>query len=239
MSGELIRVPFYGDELEACERGGRILVSLRRVCESIGVDAEGQRKKLKAKSWACTEEMSVQMEGSNQKRLVTLIDRKCLSMWLATIDERKVKPELKDKLIRYQKECADVLDAHFRKVSNPDPILAQAEMVIALRHSQIEQERKLAEVEQKANIALQQATAAQQTAECNYGWYSVLAYCNRVGRRVAITEAGRVGKELTAKLKALGSEPRRVSDPRFGFVNLYPESLLEEHFGGNGQFVAA
>ncbi len=44
-------------------------------------------------------------------------------------------------------------------------------------------------------------------------------------------EAGRVGKVLSQRLRAGGQEPRQVSGPRFGHVNLYPEPLLAEHFG--------
>lgn len=112
-----------------------------------------------------------------------------------------------------------------------DPLIANMEAMIALRKTQLEHERKLATVEAKADRALQQATAARQTSESNYGWYSVLAFCKRVGRTLSVTESAKVGKELADKLRSIGGQPQRVSDPRFGFVNLYPESLLAEHFG--------
>ena len=236
---ELVRVDFYGDQIEACVQDGRILVSIRRVCESLGIDTEGQRKKLKAKSWACTEEMSVQLENSSQQRVVTLIDRDSLPLWLATIDERKVDDHIRPKLIRYQREAARVLADHFLKKTEfaqapADPIMAVGEAIVLMRRAQIEHEKKLATVEEKADRALQQSAAAQQTSERNYGWYSVLAFCKRIGRNLSVTESAKVGKTLAEKLRAIGGQPQRVADPRFGFVNLYPESLLADHFECNG-----
>jgi hypothetical protein len=111
-----------------------------------------------------------------------------------------------------------------------DPILAQIEYARTLRLAQIEHERRLATVQATADRALREATAAHQTRECNYGWYSVLAYAKRTGRTLSVTESAKVGKALADKLRAIGGQPQRVADPRFGFVNLYPESLLAEHF---------
>lgn len=112
-----------------------------------------------------------------------------------------------------------------------DPFIAQMEAMIVIRRSQIEQERRMAAVEREAKEAMRLANAAQQTSECNFGWFSVLGYSNRIGRQITVQEAAAVGKRLTSIMRRSGQSPRQVSDPRFGLVNIYPESLLAAHLG--------
>jgi hypothetical protein len=46
---EVVEVPFYGDLLEAARdtQDGPVYVSIRRVCENLGIDFSGQLQKLK------------------------------------------------------------------------------------------------------------------------------------------------------------------------------------------------
>lgn len=49
----MIRVHFHGDTLEACGTCPEDAeVSIRRVCENLGISAQGQLKKLQCKAWA-------------------------------------------------------------------------------------------------------------------------------------------------------------------------------------------
>ena len=115
---ELVRVEFRGDTLEAVQKDGEVWVSIKRCCEVLGVDVEGQRKKLKKQAWATTDMMSVVAEDGKGRELA-MIALKSLPQWLVTIYASKVKPELRAKLALFQKEAADVLAAHFlgRKVA--------------------------------------------------------------------------------------------------------------------------
>lgn len=48
----LVRVPFHGDELLAVQDDAGVWVSVRRVCEHLGLRHHGQVEKLKTKAWA-------------------------------------------------------------------------------------------------------------------------------------------------------------------------------------------
>jgi hypothetical protein len=113
MSSEMIKVQFHDDTLDACgTTPENAEVSIRRVCENLGVSTEGQLKKLKAKAWAVMNQKF--MTGPDDKLYeVATIALKSLPMWLATIEARKVKEHLREKLARYQQECHDVLARHF------------------------------------------------------------------------------------------------------------------------------
>ena len=115
---DVIQVPFHGDVIEAVKDGDNVMVALRRPCESLGIDFSGQLQKLKRKKWATVEEIStVGIDGKT--RQMTCLSLKSLPMWLATIDDRKVKPEVRDKLARYQEEAATVLADHFLSRHGP------------------------------------------------------------------------------------------------------------------------
>lgn len=241
----LVRVPFHGDELEAVAEDGKVWVGLRKLCENLGVDMSSQLKKLRGESWACMVEMTTQAEGDGQRRVTTMVGLDTVPGWLFTVKAGKVKPEVRDKLDRYKRECARVLADHFfnRKAEpETDPTIAMLDAAKRTHLKQLEMKRQLEAVEEKvnsveamANRALNESRAASRTLDSQFGWFSVLAYCKRTGRECSVSDSSRHGKNLTAKMKGRGQEPQRVSDPRFGTVNLYPETLLIEHFGDNDE----
>ena len=49
----------------------------------------------------------------------------CLPMWLATIDARKVKEAIREKLARYQKEAAKVLTMAIRPLWGISGVLSE------------------------------------------------------------------------------------------------------------------
>ncbi|HEX4606916.1 MAG TPA: phage antirepressor N-terminal domain-containing protein [Urbifossiella sp.] len=105
MSGQLIRVEFHGDTLEAVEQDGKVWVSLRRCCENLGLAMEGQLAKLKGKGWAVMTEIF--MTGPDGKRYeMAAVDLDTLPGWLFSIDARKVREEIREKLAHYQREAA-------------------------------------------------------------------------------------------------------------------------------------
>lgn len=106
---ELVKVQFDGDTLE----GYRISdteadISIRRVCEALGISMQKQVAKLKTRAWATvTQRVTVAEDG--KERIQYMIALKSLPMWLATIDARRVHEHLREKLGRYQQQCADEL----------------------------------------------------------------------------------------------------------------------------------
>lgn len=108
----LVKVQFYGDELEAVEQDGRVRVSIRRFCDNLGLDFSSQLQKLKGKAWAVVGEITT--TGPDGKQYTTAcIDLDTLPGWLFSIDARKVKEQVREKLARYQKEAARILADHF------------------------------------------------------------------------------------------------------------------------------
>ncbi len=114
MNNELVKVDFHGDTLECVEQDGKVWVSLRRVCESLGIDLKSQSRRVKNKPWACMVMMTIH-DTSGREQETSMLDLDSLPMWLATIETNRVAEAVRPKLIEYQKECARVLRDHFAK----------------------------------------------------------------------------------------------------------------------------
>jgi|GEM_PF-1202085 len=110
----LVEIPFHGTAIHAMNDEGKTLISLRHLCEGIGVDFAGQVTKLKRKSWACVVLNSTH-DASGRLQEMTMIDRRTMTMWLATIEPSRVKPEARVMLEAFQNEAADALDSYFNE----------------------------------------------------------------------------------------------------------------------------
>ena len=93
-----------------------------------------------------------------------------------------------------------------------DPILTMIESAKVNRLRQIEMEKKLNAVEvaaltagNLAGQAIREARAATRTLDNQYGWYTVLAYCNRTGRRCSVAESAAAWVQRAMK----GQSPAR------------------------------
>jgi len=175
MGNEIVRVDFYGGEIEAVQEDGKIWVSVRRCCESLGIDVEGQRKKLKEKDWAVTEFMSA--TGPDGKSYQTfMIDLDSFPMWLGTIEASRVKEEARQMLVRYQKKAAKVLRDYFfggSLVKACDFTRRQlAEMVIA---AEDEADKAKAEVKQLTPYA-----EAGKAMSVESGYYKIYDFAKMV-----------------------------------------------------------
>lgn len=121
MSSKLATVDFHGDTLEAVkDENGTVWVSVKRISECLGLNSIAQIRKLKRKAWA-VEAQKASTGPDGKLYSTTMIDLATLPGWLFSLDARRVKPEAKDKLIRYQRECAKVLADYFLRQSEPPP----------------------------------------------------------------------------------------------------------------------
>jgi len=129
---EIVR--FQSDEIQAVREGEQVWVSVKRVCENLGIADQVQARKLKAKRWATTTlVVAVAEDGKNRESFCLALDS--VPMWLSGIDERKVAPELRDKLVAYQCECRDALARHFygaKQVDSSTSGAAMAQMAAAI-----------------------------------------------------------------------------------------------------------
>ena len=127
------RVRFYGDDLVAViieEHGRRrVYVPLRPICDYLGLTWPGQWERTRGDEVLAPEVRSVRVTLTERgARTVQCLPLDLLSGWLFGVQARRVKPELKEKIIRYRRECFHVLWEAFQtdmlpllNPTSPDP----------------------------------------------------------------------------------------------------------------------
>ncbi|MCK4089660.1 phage antirepressor protein [Acinetobacter radioresistens] len=129
MSLQQITVPFHNTELFLIEHNGQPYTPLRQIVQGMGLDWASQFTKIKQKFATCVVEITMQMLGDDQSRSHTCIPVRKLPAWLYSVNPNKVKPELRDTVIKYQEECDDVLWDYWTKGKAVNPRTTKKERV--------------------------------------------------------------------------------------------------------------
>lgn len=110
----MVQVLFHGDPLYLVTHDGEPYVPMRPVVEGMGLAWVSQYVKLTAEKdrWGVMI-IITPSEGGPQESLCLPL-RKILG-WLMTISPNKVKPMLRERIIRYQRECDEVLWRHWTR----------------------------------------------------------------------------------------------------------------------------
>lgn len=118
------QVEFYGDTIIAVRtRGGGIYVPIRPICDLLGVDWSAQRRRIARDPVMGEESMSVAITTTDidpdsrrprtSEMLALPLDY--VSGFLFGINAERVKQEVREQLIRYQRECYKVLSEAFHE----------------------------------------------------------------------------------------------------------------------------
>lgn len=114
MSGDLKPIEFHGDTLYATTINDKVHVVLRPAFEAIGIDADRQIANIHKQPWATTAVTAV-VAGDGKVRNMITADLRTFLMALATIPVSRVAEHVRPKLVEYQSEVADVIEAHFTR----------------------------------------------------------------------------------------------------------------------------
>lgn len=124
---EIVHIPFQGDQLQAVAgEDGKPLIAFRPFVETFGLEYATQLRKLKTRSWAtvCQEHM---VAADGKQRQMAVVPVRTLTMWLATMNEHEVRADRREKLIAYQAEVADAIEAYWTDGLVINPRLSEEE----------------------------------------------------------------------------------------------------------------
>ena len=140
MNNQLVTIPVPGasSPIMAVQHDGTEWSSITHVCDALGIDSKSQRRKIQGKSWACGVMMTLQVAGQNRE--VFMVDRRTLTMWLATIDTNRVSDAARPTLEAYQLEASNALDAYFHKGGAINPRAEEHQLNALMRQSQMQME---------------------------------------------------------------------------------------------------
>ena len=95
-------VLFYDDELTAVRvKDGTIYVPIRPICDNLGIALAGQRERINRDPVLTEAVTSVSVTLTQQAREMLCLPLRFIPGWLFGINANRVKPELKDRIIRY------------------------------------------------------------------------------------------------------------------------------------------
>ncbi|MBF0786084.1 hypothetical protein E4T80_11480 [Muribacter muris] len=134
MTTQLSTIQFHNQSLVTFEKGGIFYTAMKPICENIGLAWEPQLLRIKRDdvlSSTMIITIIVAEDGKNREMICLPIDY--LNGWLFGIDVKRVKPEIRDTLIMYKKECYKALANYWFKgkaerLQNPQPNLPLAEV---------------------------------------------------------------------------------------------------------------
>ncbi len=211
-------VIFYDDELTAVlvhlGDEDEVFVPVRPLCDYLGVDWSAQRKRIVGDAVLSEAARSVAVTATEAggKREMLCLPLDMLNGWLFGVSAARVKPEIRERLIRYQKECYRVLAKAFIKepsASDVSPTTAtlmqvreMGRAIMQMAEEQIEFERRLTTNEGRLD------QAAVIVGDLNRRVAS-LEQKVAPGKPVTEDQASQIGQAVKAVAIALGKKTGR------------------------------
>ena len=113
MAVSIEKFNYRGDMLDVVtDEKGEHYVVLARLCDPFHLDVKTQAEKVNSFAWS-TWGIFPMVAADGKTREQVCLSIRSVAGWLFTINAGKIAPHLREKLARYQRECADVLADHF------------------------------------------------------------------------------------------------------------------------------
>ncbi len=205
-------VEFYGTELVALrDNQGAIWVPLRRLCEAIGVAFTNQIKK-------------IQSDPVMSDNIVTLpilladgrtFEMECLSLkyvraWLFGINANRVKAEIRERLLAYQREVIEVIDRAFTSAASDNGM--DEAMIRAMRDNALQQ-AQLWEMVLSERQRLRRTEQAVEEMDEQMGMFGQLLYRHDDTLRQVLKDLHRLRAEQSAIVSRFTDITRLLPSP--------------------------
>jgi hypothetical protein len=226
-------VDFYGDEITAVlvEEDDRrqIFIPVRPICDYLGLSWSGQRERINRDPVLSDVSRFVRVTRTNSQGgnpNVTALPLEYLNGFLFGVNANRVKEEIRDNLIRYQRECYRVLADAFlppevvvRPVETDDQALMQLHnmaLVIAATT------REMLEIKQ---LSLNNKTRLDAAREYLQGMNQRLKVVEQRTRAGALTEEQ--AREIQRRVNLIAQELIKLSPGEKHHMGIY-EALRHE-----------
>jgi hypothetical protein len=174
-------VSFYEDQITAVlmdvDGDEVVYVPIRPLCDHLGLSWQGQNDRIRRDLVLSEIQMSVRVtrmdieEGSRRPHTSEML---CLPLeflngWLFGVNASRVKSDVRDRLIRYQRECYRVLADAFQGsavlANAPSTLIQVREMglaIVRMAEEQMAFDRRLGATEGELRVVTERLTAVEQ-----------------------------------------------------------------------------
>ncbi|BCA57680.1 phage antirepressor N-terminal domain-containing protein [Sphingomonas sp. HMP6] len=112
---EIVTINFRGDDLYGFKRDDGTFMAVKPMCEAMGIPYDAQRQRI-SRDPILSKAASIMLApfaGSRGQEVTCLLVKR-VNFWLAGVDTNRIKDEaVRERVLLYQEECADVLYDHF------------------------------------------------------------------------------------------------------------------------------
>ncbi|OFJ88331.1 hypothetical protein HMPREF2844_09640 [Neisseria sp. HMSC072F04] len=109
-------ISFHGQTVPVFTRNQTHYVAMKPIVENIGLDWVSQHKKIQRNEILKSGMVIMTIPATDGKTYETAcLPLDYLNGWLFGVDAQRVKPEIRERLLTYQRECFRVLNDHFNR----------------------------------------------------------------------------------------------------------------------------
>ena len=120
---------FYGKSIIVVRLpDGQPGVVIRFLCENLQIDTTGQVQRIRRTEAIADDLVFVQVETDGGYQTMAALILRAVPFWLAGIDPKRVREEIRSEILRYQREVVDVL---YQWAQSPKAVAAPANLVPA------------------------------------------------------------------------------------------------------------
>jgi hypothetical protein len=248
-------VLFYEDVIVAAKMSdGTVFVPITPICDNLGLSSVGQRERINRDPVLSEAVMAISVTLSQQAREMICLPLKFIPGWLFGINANRIKPELRERVIRYQRECYEVLweafqeqrltpDSELEAMLAGDTPAAQAykmaSAIMKMARQQLVLESQIASHEDR----LQEHESRLETLEVTLGnaehitpeqamqiSQAVKAVAYELGKGTRRNEYGGVYGEMYRRygINSYKTLPRDKFDDALRWLNEWLQSLIDD-----------
>ncbi|WP_080737717.1 phage antirepressor N-terminal domain-containing protein [Gallibacterium anatis] len=127
MNTQLQTIQFYNRTLTTFEQNNIHYVAMKPICENIGLDWHAQRQRIHRDEVLSQGAVMITLPSVSGEQQTLCLPIQYLNGWLFGIDVKRVKPEIRETLITYKRECYQALFDYWNKPRQQPLPLAEAE----------------------------------------------------------------------------------------------------------------
>jgi ribosomal protein S13 len=216
-------IDFCGDEItvvlvELDERK-QVFIPIRSICDYLGLSWAGQRQRIHRDEILAEVSSECVIHSQGQRRTMLCLPLDYLNGWLFGISASRVNPEVKDNLLRYQRECYRVLaDAFLPPALIVRPVDADDQALVQLHNMALVIAATTREMLEIKQLAMNNKTRLDAARE----------YLQGMNQRLKITEQKAQLAEQRTRAGTLTEEQAREIQYR---VNLISHALTKHKPG--------
>lgn len=228
-TGQAIPFTFNDHEVRVIMRDGEPWWVARDICDVLDLDNvtmalraldDDERDTLNTTEGICPDGRAQAINLINEPGLYSLV-------------LRSRKPEAK----QFKRWVVHEVLPAIRKTGGyqaPTSLVDRIRLMLEIAERQEQLATHQVQISKQVDTVQRVAQAALDKAESNFGTYSVLGFARLHGIHLGLQQAAAHGSRLTCICDQRGIAHQRIRDPRFGFVNTYPEQVLADYFRLHG-----